>query len=323
MRRYKGFVPLLATLACALVILALGYAGIALGSEALLKTSQEPEKVTMPGDISNLFYSRIEDDVQLYPWNYFTEGTATGNESRASDVLAGTEEAMFTLIAVAADVEVWEVIQWFQNQNANILDRMETRYVDTASEEFFFFDDVIRLNGREYHVKFCANSNGLHSFSCIRPKEENIRDSVQWSGNKAQLSELMKNNDVLLEALWSSVNEMWHNRNGTWGWELYTDMYLCMDECFWGLQEGVSISVDEVYYEQSSVKDKEIGNAGGITDMIRAAESEAKEKNYIVVEFDPQMVELEDCILLMSGRYQEQAVYYDVIEQKVVGFHFF
>lgn len=320
MRRYRGFVPLLATLACALVILALGYAGIALGSEVLLKTSQEPEKVTMSGEISNLFYSRIEDDVQLYPWNYYTEISETGDEDKASDILAGTEDTLFTLIAATADVEVWEVIQWFQNQDTNILDEMEARFVEASATEFFYYDDVIRLNGREYHVKFCTNTSRIFSFSCIRPKEENIRDSAQWSGNKEQLSELVKNNNVQLEYLWNATNELWYNSFETWNWNTCVEMYVMLKSCFQELKAEGEININGFDYGGLS----KTGAANSKGNVVRISEmGQIIGDNIEDVDFDPQMVELEDCVLLMSGRYQEQAVYYDVMEQKVVGFHFF
>lgn len=320
MRRYRGLFPLLATMACALVILGLGFAGIALGSEAVLKTSQEPEKVTMSGDISNLFYSRIEDGVQLHPWNYYTEVSATGNEEKASDVLAGTEDVLFSLIAVAADVETWDVIQWYQNQNTNILDEVEARFVESAQDEFFFYDDVIRLNGRKYHVKFCTNTSSILSFSCIRTKEENVRDSEQWSRNKEQLSELVQNNDALLDVLWQEMNEMWWNAFDIWNWGNCIEMYLMLDTCFQELKEDG----DVIHFEYNGGDIVRIGGSNSKDEMVEIAmQKKGTNADNGGVGFDPQIVELEDCVLLMSGNYQEQAVYYDVMEQKVVGFHFF
>lgn len=318
MKRYRGIFALTATLVCSLIILGLGYAGIALGSDEILKISQEPEQISMSENISNRFYSRIEDDVQLYPWNYDTEAGGSTEGLPASETLMGIEETLYMLIATAADVEVQEVIRWYGNQEKDILDDVVTRYAETEGRFFYFYNDCIRLNGREYRVKFSADEGYIFSFSCLRTKDERVRDSQQWSENKEQLSEFVGNNERELMVLWNNMEEMRWNIYDIWEWERYVEMYLMLDNSFRQLEKGNELDLWEIYgYENGTLALKVDA------DEVDAYEEgmEAWYKN-MSQDFDLQMVELDDCILLMSGKYQ-QAVYYDVMEQRVVGFHFF
>lgn len=103
----------------------------------MLKISQEPERIDLSEDVSNLFYSRIEDDVQLRPWNYYTQENERDSEVSAEDELYGMVESLYMLIAVAADVEGQEVIRWYNSQDKTILKDVVTRYVE-EDESYYF-----------------------------------------------------------------------------------------------------------------------------------------------------------------------------------------
>lgn len=75
----KTFKSILVTIFCGATILLAGYTGIIFGGEWVLKNPAEPELVTMKGNVSGLFYSRLEDDIQLYPWNYYPENAEVWN----------------------------------------------------------------------------------------------------------------------------------------------------------------------------------------------------------------------------------------------------
>lgn len=318
-KRYRTILAMIVTMLCALLILVGGYAGIALGGEGMLKISQEPEKITMSEDISNLFYSRIEDDVQLRPWNYDTEENAADGSISAENELFDKAESLYALISVAAGVEMQEVIRWYNSQDKTILNEMVTRYVENEDAYYFFYDDVIRLNGREYHVKICTDREMIYSFSCLRPKEENVRDSERWGDNKEQLSSLLKQYEETMGFVYGEMEAMrWERDIQDWWWDV--ELYVWLNTCFFEVEDsekgvnhfyGIEEAVDEVRFVVEGEKEKY-----GIVDSVDIGTDESS-------DFKMQMVELDDCILLMSEEYQTQAIYYDVMEQKVVGFHFF
>ncbi len=327
-RRYRGFFSLVVTLLCALIILGAGYTGIALGGEEMLKTPQEAERVTMTEEESNLFYSRIEDDVQLHPWNYYAQESERDGEVSAITELANMEQDLYILIALAADVEVQEVIRWYNGQDKSILSDVTSRYEEETDCFYFFYDDVIRLNGREYHVKFCSDRARLYSFSCLRPKEPGIRDSEEWREKKEALGEQLNQNSEELSGLYQYMYDIHWQARDVFDWGVDVELYLVLDTSFYELQyreesngvdSGREGNRNTVVVSQAEVAQKKTSEEIQREEMAVWDALEEMEGD----DLDLQMVELDDCILLMSGQYSVPAIYYDVIEQKVAGFHFF
>lgn len=185
-----------------------------------------------------------------------------------------------------------------------------------------FYDDVIRLNGREYHVKFCCDRQNMYSFSCLRPKEENARDSEQWSENKEWLSSMLNQNNQQLEAMYDEMGYMHWSNLDAWDWRIDVELYLMLYGYFYTFENAGKDSVVS-YDSEEADKVKVVMEAErkeGLRSQIVDIETEEVEES---LDFKLQMVELDDCILLMSEEYQSMAVYYDVMEKRVVGFHFF
>lgn len=64
---------ILLTLACAVVILGLGYLGIVGQGRRILKSESVPERAMYENAGANIFYGKIEDDIEIFPWNYYPE----------------------------------------------------------------------------------------------------------------------------------------------------------------------------------------------------------------------------------------------------------
>lgn len=70
MRNVKS---MLLTFACAAVILGLGYLGIVEQGRRILRSESVPERARYENAGSNIFYGKIEDDIEIFPWNYYPE----------------------------------------------------------------------------------------------------------------------------------------------------------------------------------------------------------------------------------------------------------
>lgn len=70
MRNVKS---VLLTLVCAAVILGLGYVGIVEQGRQILRSESVPERAMYENAGSNIFYGKIEDDIEIFPWNYYPE----------------------------------------------------------------------------------------------------------------------------------------------------------------------------------------------------------------------------------------------------------
>lgn len=64
---------MLLTFACAAVILGLGYLGIVEQGRRILRSESVPERAEYEDAGSNIFYGKIEDDIEIFPWNYYPE----------------------------------------------------------------------------------------------------------------------------------------------------------------------------------------------------------------------------------------------------------
>lgn len=70
MRNLKS---ILLTFVCAAVILGLGYLGIVERGRQILRSESVPERARYENAGSNIFYGKIEDDIEIFPWNYYPE----------------------------------------------------------------------------------------------------------------------------------------------------------------------------------------------------------------------------------------------------------
>lgn len=300
---------ILITLLCALAILAVGYAGIIVSGEQVLKSDTEPELVTMDANISNLFYSRLEDDIQLFPWNYYPEDSDAAAEDVESFFMEYSpyveNDIFYTLIALAAGVENQEVSSWYAQQEKTIMTSMKQGVEqDGTTVGLFFYDDVIRLSGKEYRVKIACSMYNIISFSCIPCREEGVKETVEWNKNKEQFMKWTEENEELLLLAWARMCDIYYNVDGTDIW--YEYIYLYQDY----LTAVYSVrNLDEIMYTE--------------VDNQMNSSKEGFEADYDYDKLPIQIIEWKDSLFIMLEGDVTVGLYYDVLKQQVTGFHFF
>ena len=315
-----------ATIGGALVILALGYGGTYVSGNYVLKSSAEPEKVTMTGDISSLFYSKLESDDSLYPWNYYPSGDRTETLSLEQEEIFYAEygdeleqNVLYSLISMAADVEITAVEEWYAGEGQNILDSMKQGIAqDGTSMELYFYDDVIPLNGKKYQVKIACDNRKLLSFSCIRCREESVKESEEWDENKELLRTAISENPehmlIAYEYMAAGYKSMYADPSD---WNPCVDMYACGRDMVW-----------ETLERQELIEDTGTDKTGDEADVDRELEGNYERRIEMADEIQlgeipVQMIELKDSVILVMGSEFTVGLYYDVITQKVVGFQRF
>lgn len=70
MRNMKS---MLLTLLCAVIILGIGYLGIVERGRQILQSESVPERAEHQNAGDNIFYGKIEDNIEIFPWNYYPE----------------------------------------------------------------------------------------------------------------------------------------------------------------------------------------------------------------------------------------------------------
>ena len=316
----------LVTMVCAIAILAVGYGGIIVSGERALTSSTEPEAVTMTGSISNLFYSRLEDDISLYPWNYCPEEASdlTMQEKEKFYAVFGQyleTEVLYTLISIAADVGWEEVEAWYEGREKTILTSMKQGVSqDGYPLELYFYDDVISLEEKNYQVKISCNSFMLLSFSCIQSREETVKESEEWNEKKEAFREAISENS---EYMLTSYNYMASGYKAIQqelnDWYLYVDMYAYGRDMARETLKQRALWKDMT--GESDYEDKE--TSASIGDRYREWIQNDGDSGIHLQEIPAQMIELKDSVLLVMGSEFTVGLYYDVIGQKIVGFHYF
>lgn len=109
MRNMKSIVL---TLLCAVVILGLGYLGIVERGKQILRSESVPERARYENAGSNIFYGKIEDDIEIFPWNYFPEDREERGEEVIPVFLAEDSFIEQYFLAGAYAVEAGESGAW-------------------------------------------------------------------------------------------------------------------------------------------------------------------------------------------------------------------
>lgn len=344
----KMMKSMLVTIFCAAAILGIGYIGIVFLGENILENPAGPEPVTITSNISNLFYSQFEDDIQLYPWNYYPEEVA--EESRGIPwFFEGynpyiENDLFYTMIAVAAQVDACEVSQWYGEQEKTILESMVPGNPnDDQYLEVYFYDEVIRLNGKDYQVKIACEDYRITSFSCIQCREEGIKESEEWNTNRELLTERMKDSPSVMMELYYVLREIPYSYYGYESWYWYVELYAgyLMDVGGYLGGKAAADGGDTAKNSQDSAVSKRLEEQRIGQEAIEAAmEKERAEKEgslwndegedisdgevtYAEETIPIQVIELQDSILILMESDATVGLYYDPMEQRIVGFHFF
>ena len=211
---------------------------------------------------------------------------------------------------------------------------------DDTYTEFYFYDEVIRLNGKDYRVKIACEDYRITSFSCIQCKEEGIKESEEWKDHRELLAERMKENPSVMMELYYALQEVPYNFYGYESWYWYEDLYAGYLMDVGAYLGGKGSTGDDTSDVQDSATVKVLEEQGIVKEAVDASveeeENEAEEAGTLWDDEDQggsvtykeesipiQVIELQDSILILMESYTTVGLYFDPIRQKIVGFHFF
>lgn len=337
MHRLKS---MLLTLFCASVILGVGYLVIVESGKKVLEKERTLEEASYEGAGSNIFYGRIEEGIEVFPWNYFPqegeertlgayprfqESYLFWGEEIEEELKTVQEWYLCQLIGWETGVEPEEVQEWCSKNQKSIMGNM-VMVEDTPVPWIYFYQEVLELGGRQYQVRIACSEWNILSFSCIENREGQERDRDAWKEGKGKLVDVLENSEEELEKYFSYMAFLL-NQGAVSAVDFdgkYVNAYL---EGFRWLEQilesqgGGSVAIPEGVsevlgaYESSylgEVKDKE-EDISKETNLEEDAES----------AYSYQIVELEDKILLLMQGEQTLGAYYDPIGQSFCGFNFF
>lgn len=337
MRRVKS---MLLTVLCAGMILGAGYFVIVESGQKVLEKERVLEESVYEDTSSNIFYGKIEENIELFPWNYypeegeekilglhpkFGEMVLKGNEEDLEEELMEVQEwYLYQLIALGSDTTAEEVRKWYTENQKNIMSSMVI-VENSQFGIFYFYQDNLNLDGKQYQVRIACNEWNIISFACMEYRNGQERDRDIWEQGKEKLvatlesteEKMTKYVEYMLFLRYQGMVFVYDDRNGG-----YLNAYL--EGLYW--LEGILINKEYVPEQIMSIMEEwgflyEDKTAADVSNDAKVGESVAENTQ---PSYSYQIVELKDMILLlMQGAQQTIGVYYDPIAQRFCGYNFF
>lgn len=309
------------TLLCTVLILGIGYTGIVKGGRLLLSNEEAPQKAEFENTGSNIFYGKIEDDIQLYPWNYYGQNELTGTVEEVLgypeiENIKVLENILRLMEAYSCNVSEERIQEVYEQKGTGIVDSMKIS--DTGWMNIFFYQDILEINGKRYQVKIACDEWGIQSFSCMEYRENDVRQTAEWEEGKKLLTQMLEKYQYEIAGQLYNMKDLYL---GAYNIEkvayAFFEQYLLNMKKLENIMEAVSNGTE--------YKGEEWNKAmydNGIT-MAEVGD----ENGYVVIgesgNYSCQMIELNDMILLLIQGDYTIGLFYDPINQKFCGYNYF
>lgn len=325
----KNVISLGITLLCTLLILGIGYTGIVKGGKLLLSNEEAPKKAEFENTGSNIFYGKIEDDIQLYPWNYYGQNEIDESFSEVIGYSGNRNVGCLELIvrlleAYCCDVDDATIEAVYEQKQSRIIDNIKIS--DTDYGLIFFYQDILDVNGIRYQVKVAFNEWSILSFSCMEYRENDVRESAEWEEGKRLLSEMM---DQYQEDIVGQMYNMWmgiylstyeisNNKMLEIVYENF-ELYVLNMESLKEIQEAV---LDGTEYNEKTRYEDLYGDENS-TDTVEEKKRINAQVQGGITDYSCQIIELNDMILILIQGDYSIGLFYDPISQKFCGYNYF
>lgn len=344
------------TLLCAGIVLGVGYLVIVESGKKVLEKERILEEAEYESTSSNIFYGKIEEDIELFPWNYYPEDEiAAGNHYLEGEDSAGihpdfyrilldygespeeTRERadwyLYQMIACESHVRTEDVWKVYQKNQKKIVDSL-IMTENSPMGSVYFYRDTLELNQRQYQVRIACSEWNIVSFICQESREEE-RDREQWEKGKDRLVKTLEESEKELAAYFDYM-VLLSNQD-------FFSMYSKNGDYVNGHMEGLrwlnNILEQKTGTDHMPGELKDLTEAWGFYDSPELYdENKAKDAEYEVEKtgavpstdapeetegYSYQIVELKDMILLlMQGEYTI-GIYYDPVRQDFCGYNYF
>lgn len=331
----KGILSFFLTLLCSVLILGVGYEGIVKAGELLLSNEEEPKKAEFESNGSNIFYGQIEDDILLYPWNYYGQNERKMTLDELNPEMTEAVRQRLEVYVPYCTVKVWDTIHNIYEQNPQRIVE-NTKICDAEYLYYCFYQDRLEVRGKIYQVKLAFNESATYSFSCMEYREEDVRGTKEWEEGKKLLTEMLdKYQEEVIDIIYDMQLMYWNAYacDDIWWQNAYAVEYVGrLDILNWMLdatkeakeaKDGTS-SLEEAIYERIEETIGAEDNGAGLDSGKNKEEEEEDFQSEPEENYTCQVLELSDMIiLLIQGDGILVGVFYDPVNQVFCGYNFF
>lgn len=198
------------TILCMGVILGFGYLLIMESGQKVLENGIMLEETDYESTSSNIFYGKIEEDIEVFPWNYYPGDeaglgwkTESGihpmfQYSMLSDDDDSVEEELKSLqswylcqmIAYKTNSTPSEVWSIFEKKQHTIMDEI-CMVENSPVGALFFYEDMLSIKGKRYQVRVSFTQWNIINFVCMEEREQDDSGSQGSSGTQSSVKKRM------------------------------------------------------------------------------------------------------------------------------------
>ena len=294
MKNRTSKLSLIITLLSTILIITIGYKALAFAGDFFLRNDTEISYLATDNLTTYVFYSQSEDELNLYPWNYYYDAvsfqTYTGKDIPAS-YFFDTWDLYNSLTYYFYRMIPEETATLLYEEDIPLYERMD--YSDLANDLFvktvnnepvFYYSKDLNLPDQTYNLRFTFSYSRLLSFE-IKSVSDTLLTDDQMNKSKQFLTDYINSDESNSIAI------------------IYSDIFNQR-----GLYDTYSL------INNSYNKDKYDMEISGNEDLTSGNESITKNSSYQLIENDNEFL-----IILLENNV---VIHYDPLTSMITGFNF-
>lgn len=206
-------------------IVIMGYKGITYAGEQIIKNNKEIVKIEEDKNLKYMFYSEMDEIIQVFPWNYYDEKEAKNlNEESYNWLLA---DDLLESMRIFTTRYIYQRCGWETSLYEDIYSKLKPKRkdfkkitVESKVEEYLFYEKTIEIKEDvSYLVKYVLMGSGdIVAFYCNQAEDgenqsEKLQEEEIRSSLDAKISQLKEMVDYLdffrYGRLESGTEEFW------------------------------------------------------------------------------------------------------------------
>ncbi len=333
------------TFLCAAIILGAGYLVIVESGKKVLEKERILEEARYESTSSNIFYGKIEEDIELFPWNYYPDNETVSEVypqfyQMLLDYGDSMEEAkektdwyLYQMIACESHERVEDIWKVYQKKQKKIVDSL-VMTENSPIGPVYFYQDMLEVNQSQYQVRIACSEWHIVSFICQEISAEEW-DRARWEEGKDRLAKTLEESELELAAcfdymvlmssqdLFTMYDEDGHYIHGHLAGLRWLDNILEGNVDEEDMPQELSDLMKNRGVSYSEEKDSAASSKGMEYDKEVTAVQPSEEVLEETEGYSYQIVELKDMILLLMQGEHTIGIYYDPVRQRFCGYNYF
>ena len=211
----KNFRFTFITILCSFIIIFIGYHTLDIAGNYFLLNTDKISISNKTDNNSYIFYSQTDNDILIFPWNYYKESLPLTEEDKIDDgdTKYSLNKNFITSLYTSINSLFYETISpdlsvYLYKNNSTLYDELNfdfifdklLTYTDSEGEQYFFYNENKTINDTTYNFSFAFDRNiKIYSFKCREVYSENTANVDTLTNGYTYLNHLINNGDISKE----------------------------------------------------------------------------------------------------------------------------